>query len=145
MLHAASSILRYNLFDKQMHRRLSWILCRARSNCILDYASCRVSQAILLLVSSVNHFSQQISCWVMGLLRGLSSSTLQCGCRVCLNSCICVGCHISFFLVCMVNYWYCSMRHCQTSHDYALVVEVPRGADNVSFFSTVEALVLMGS
>ena len=39
----------------------------------------------------------------------------------------------------------CSVRHCQTSHDYALVVEVPRGADNVSFASTVEALVLMGS
>ena len=38
----------------------------------------------------------------------------------------------------------CSVRHCQTSHDYALVVEVPRGADNVGFFSTAAALNLHG-
>ena len=57
---------------------------------------------------------------------------------------MCMGLHIHFSLACMIVWWYCSERHCQTSHDYALVVEVPRGADNVSFVSTAEALVLHG-
>ena len=55
-----------------------------------------------------------------------------------------MGMQLHFSLACMVLWWYCSVRHCQTSHDYALVVEVPRGADNVSFASTAEALALRG-